>query len=121
MTAKTDTQDFTALKAWELFNDYILMDALDGTFDAETYAKACVAFTMNDAEGMVKLAQAAEREINFVEASDLFETLDKPKDKAGNEREWSVAERYAILRSTERTRAYARLKLDTLAGDDPFA
>lgn len=121
MTKTADTQDFTALLAWERFHDYTLMDALDGTFDAERYSKACAAQSMNDAKALTKIADAAKREIKFIEASDLFETLDKPKDKNGKEREWNVAERYAILRSTERTRAYARVKLDTLAGDDPFA
>jgi hypothetical protein len=112
-----------ALVAWESFTDSILMDALDGTFDAEQYTLAAAAFSMTDHETMEKIASEAKRDPDFIEAPEVFDALDKPKTKDGkSEREWTVAERYAILRSTERTRAYARAKLDTLMKNDtPFS
>lgn len=119
--------DFTCLLAWERFNDYVLMDALDGNFDPILYARASAAFAMTDASGMVAIADSQQREVDFIEADTLFATMEKPRtkpDEKGNtqEREWTIAERYAILKATEGTRAYARMKLDALSDNgDPFS
>lgn len=116
----TKTDDFTCLLAWERFNDYVLMNVLDGSFDASVYAKAASAFDLNDTKLMKSLADSLERDVSFIEADVLFADLEKPKTKDGKSREWSTGERHAILRETEGTRAYARVKLDAMM-ETPFS
>jgi hypothetical protein len=125
-TATTKPDPVRTIQAWERFFDYTLMDAMDGTYDAERYSRASIAFGMQDHVAMEKIADEAKRDVDFIEAPDVFDKLDKPKitkgENKGKEREWTVGERYAILRATERTRAYARTKLDVLmANDTPFS
>jgi hypothetical protein len=125
--SRSTENKFDCLLNWERYNDYVLMDILDGhTFDATEYAKASAAFAMSDGKTMAKLADKRKREVDFIEAPDVIDKLDKPKitkgENKGKDRDWTVGERYAILRSTERTRAYARAKLDTLLeADIPFS
>lgn len=108
--AKKTENPHAALFAWEAYRDVSLRCALAGDFDPERDAQAWTAFTENDAETVTKLRDERYRDDlpDLIEAPDVFDKLDKPKMKDGKtEREWSTAERYAILCETKGTRAYA--------------
>lgn len=115
MVKKTESTH-APLFLWEKYRDVSLRLALVGEFDPEADAAAWLAFTENDCDTLTKLHDQRNRaELpDFIEAPDVFAKLEKPKTKDGkNEREWTTAERYAILCETKGTRAYAHKLIAT--------
>lgn len=115
-----------AIRLYEEFTDYMLMDALDGKLDYTSDVDAAAAFSMADTKKLRKLADARKRKVKFTEAdkatkgkefqSDPAETIGK--DKKGKT---ALEKRMDFLKGIPTTRLSARAAYDALTKEEsPF-
>jgi len=118
-----------AMKLYERYMDYTLMDALAGEFHLEHDVQAKAAFAVHDVDALNGLCQEHACKIDFIEPDEILPAraarLKPIKLKNGKTRrrtmdDFTTAERYEILRSHDGTRAYARVLLDAQGGGTPF-
>jgi len=118
-----------AMKLYERYMDFTLMDALAGEFHIEDDLKAKAAFDQHDVDALTVLCYTHGCKVDFVEPDEILPAraarLKPIKLKNGKTRrrtmdDFTTAERYEILRKHDGTRAYARVLLDAQGGGTPF-
>jgi len=118
-----------AMKLYERYMDYTLMDALAGEFHLEHDVQAKAAFAVHDMDALNGLCQEHACKIDFIEPDEILPgaCMKLPKIELQDGRKMrrkpenlTTAERYEILRKHDGTRAYARVLLDAQGGGTPF-
>lgn len=126
-TKNAPAETFDALLAWEAYERYAMLNALNGDYNQAVDREATAAWAIRDVDTLIKCAKAIKVKGDFTPPDKVMDALPKPKVKVNGtnkkvEREWTISERIKHLREAKRTQARAYVELARMRKDDtPFS